>query len=46
MVAGMIPQPLDPELNFNVLLFSVLLAGGCGLLFGILPALRASRADA
>jgi len=45
MLAGMIPQLLNPEINFKVLLFSVLTACGCALLFGILPALRAGRSD-
>jgi predicted permease len=45
MITGMVPRMLYPELNVNVLLFSILAACGCGLLFGILPALRASKPD-
>jgi len=45
MVMGQLPQMLRPELDLNVLAFSILLACGCGLLFGLLPALRASRPD-
>lgn len=45
LVIGQVPQMLHPELDFNVLAFSVLVAGGCGLLFGTLPAIRASRPD-
>lgn len=43
MFAGLLPQMLNPGLDVNVLLFSIFVACGCGLLFGILPALRASR---
>ena len=43
MLTGMLPQVLNPGLDVNVLMFSILMACGCGLLFGILPALRASR---
>ena len=45
MLTGLVPQLLHPELDVNVLAFSVLVACGCGLLFGLLPALRASRPD-
>jgi putative ABC transport system permease protein len=45
MFSGLLPQVLRPGLDVNVLLFSILVACGCGLLFGILPALRASRPD-
>jgi predicted permease len=45
MIASMVPQMLYPELNINVLLFSICVACGCGVLFGILPALRASKPD-
>jgi predicted permease len=45
MVTGLVPQALHPELDINVLAFSVLVACGCGLLFGILPAIRASKID-
>ncbi len=45
MLAGMIPQMLHPELDLNVLAFSILVACGCGLLFGLLPAIRASKTD-
>ncbi len=45
MITGMVPQMLYPELDVNVLLFSICVACGCGVLFGILPALRASKPD-
>jgi putative ABC transport system permease protein len=45
MLAGQIPQLLYPELDLNVLAFSVLVACGCGVLFGLLPAIRASKPD-
>ena len=45
MVAEQLPQILRPQLDTQVLLFSVLIACGCGALFGILPAWRAARAD-
>jgi predicted permease len=43
MFTDVLPQLLRPELDMNVLLFSILVACGCGLLFGVLPALRASK---
>jgi putative ABC transport system permease protein len=45
MVTGLVPQALYPELDLNVLMFSILVACGCGLLFGLLPAIRASKPD-
>ncbi len=45
MVTGLIPQALHPELDINVLTFSLVVACGCGLLFGLLPAIRASKPD-
>jgi predicted permease len=45
MILGMVPQILYPGLDVNVLLFSICIACGCGILFGILPALRASKPD-
>jgi putative ABC transport system permease protein len=45
MVTGLVPQVMYPELDLNVLAFSVLVACGCGLLFGLLPAIRASKID-
>ncbi len=45
MLAGLVPQMLHPLLDSNVTVFSILVAGGCGILFGLLPALRASRPD-
>jgi predicted permease len=45
MLTGMVPQMLHPELDLNVLAFSILVACGCGLLFGLLPAIRASKPD-
>jgi putative ABC transport system permease protein len=45
MLKGTVPQILRPELDGTVLVFSIITACGCGLLFGLLPALRASRPD-
>ena len=45
MVTDLLPRALHPELDVNVLVFSILTACGSALLFGILPALRASRPD-
>jgi len=45
MVAEQLPQILRPQLDTQVLVFSILIACGCGVLFGILPAWRAARAD-
>ena len=45
MVAGMLPLLLQPKLDMRVFLFSVGMACACGILFGILPALRSSRPD-
>lgn len=43
LTADMLPHALQPELHYNVLVFSFVVACGCGILFGILPALRASK---
>ena len=40
MLVGLVPQMLRPELDLDVLAFSILIACGCGLLFGLLPAVR------
>lgn len=45
MTAGDLPAMMQPELDWQVLVFSLLLAMGTGILFGILPALQASRTD-
>jgi len=45
MVAEQLPQILHPQLDIGVLLFSILVACACALLFGILPAWRAAKAD-
>jgi predicted permease len=45
MVAVQLPEVLRPQLDLHVLLFSILVACGCGVLFGILPAWRAAGAD-
>jgi predicted permease len=42
---GQLPHVLRPELDISVLVFSVGAACGCGLLVGILPAWRTSKAD-
>lgn len=44
-VAGLFPEMRYPELNIRMLLFSMSIACGCGLLFGILPALKACKTD-
>jgi putative ABC transport system permease protein len=41
-----VPVFLDLQINGRVLLFTVAVAVICGLLFGILPALRSTRVDA
>lgn len=46
LVAAQLPQALQPQLNLAVLTFSVVVAGGCGLITGLLPAWRAMRIDA
>jgi len=45
LLTGIVPPALHPELDLNVLAFSILVACGCALLFGILPAIRASKPD-
>ncbi|MBL8203182.1 MAG: ABC transporter permease [Blastocatellia bacterium] len=45
LLTGMVPQLLKPELDQTVLVFSIATACGCGLMFGLWPALRASRPD-
>jgi putative ABC transport system permease protein len=45
MIAGMVPQMMYPKLGINVLLYSIGLACACGILFGVLPAWRASKPD-
>ena len=45
LVEKQLPQILQPRLDATVLWFSVLIACGCGILFGILPAWRAAKAD-
>jgi putative ABC transport system permease protein len=42
---GMLPAEADPRLSLPVLLFTLVTTGACGLLFGLAPALQASRAD-
>ena len=45
MLLEQLPHVLHPELDANVLLFSIIMACGCGVLFGILPAWRAGKMD-
>ncbi|MGD8896354.1 MAG: ABC transporter permease [Acidobacteriota bacterium] len=45
LLGGPLPSSLHPRLDGNVVVFSILLACACGLLAGLLPALRASRPD-
>jgi predicted permease len=45
LVEKQLPQILQPRLDATVLWFSILVACGCGILFGILPAWRAAKAD-
>ncbi len=40
-----VPLALEPSLDYRVLLFTALISVGTGLLFGLVPALRASRLD-
>jgi predicted permease len=42
LLTGMVPQILHPELDLNVLAFSILIAAVCGILFGLMPAIRAT----
>lgn len=46
LVMEQLPEILHPRLNGTVLLFSVLIAGGCGVMIALLPAWRAVRVDA
>lgn len=41
LVAGSLPHMMLPSVDLPVLFFSIAVAAGCGLLFGLLPALRA-----
>ncbi len=45
MFAGQLPRPLQPKLDINVLLFSIGIAFGCAILFGILPARSMRKPD-
>jgi len=45
LVAAQLPEVLHPQLDLHVLLFSIFVACGCGVLFGLLPAWRAAGAD-
>jgi predicted permease len=44
-ITGLFPEMRHPTLNMHMLLFSMGLACSCGLLFGILPALKACKID-
>lgn len=45
MLPYVLPHALHPQLDGSVLAFSILLAVTCGLLFGLLPAVRAARSN-
>lgn len=45
LAEGQLPQVMHPTLNASVLTFSILVACGCGVLSGLLPALRGMRVD-
>ena len=42
---GLLPAYAVPELDITVMVFALALALGCGVIFGLVPALRSSRAD-
>ena len=42
---GLLPAYAVPELDLMVMAFALVLALGCGVIFGLVPALRSSRAD-
>lgn len=44
-ITGLFPEIRSPELNIRMLLFSMGVACGCGLLFGTLPALKACKTN-
>lgn len=43
--AGLLPATMLPQLDWRVLIFSVLVSAGTGVFFGIFPAWRARRLD-
>ena len=45
LLAGRLPAMMQPSLDLPVLTFSLVVACGTGLVFGIFPALRARRID-
>ncbi|HWA87458.1 MAG TPA: ABC transporter permease [Opitutus sp.] len=45
LLAGRLPPMMQPSLDLTVLAFSLVVACGTGLVFGIFPALRARRVD-
>ena len=45
LTASVVPGLMQPELDPRVLAFSLLLACGTGLVFGLMPALQAGRTD-
>jgi putative ABC transport system permease protein len=42
---GLLPPYADPSLNVPTFLFTLLIALGCGLVFGLIPARRSGRVD-
>jgi predicted permease len=44
-VVGVLPSVMQPTINLPVLVFSLVLACGTGVLFGVFPAMRARRID-
>ena len=45
LTANIVPGLMQPEIDLRVLAFSLLIACGTGMLFGLMPALQACRTD-
>lgn len=45
LTATVVPGLMQPELDLRVLAFALLLAGGTGVIFGLMPAVQACRTD-